>query len=58
MVDGMDAVAELGDVLDGALDEDVLVADEYDPDDPRWLRYRSSQVQSSSGRTTPFHCPW
>ena len=33
VVDGVNAVAELGDVADRALDEDVLVVDEDDPDD-------------------------
>ena len=51
VIDRMDTVAERGDVPDRLLDEDVLVAHEDDPD------YRSSELHSSKGRTTPLTCP-
>ena len=51
VIDRMDAIAEAGDVPDRLLEKDVLVAHEDDPD------YRSSELHSSKGRTTPRTCP-
>jgi hypothetical protein len=56
VVDRVDAVAEPGDVPDRLLDEQILVVDEDNADDPG-RRYNSSCVQSSSGRTTPRNSP-
>ena len=50
MVDRMDAVAELGDVPDRLLDEDVLVAHEDDPDDLRSLPLLERPLEQRAGR--------
>jgi hypothetical protein len=50
MVERVDAVAEVDNASDRALDEQVLIPDEDDADD---LGQRSSVVQSRSGRITP-----
>ena len=50
VVDGVDVIAELGDVPDRALDEDVLVADEDAADDRGHVSSDSSRCSSPSSR--------
>jgi hypothetical protein len=53
VVDHVDAVADVRDVADRPLEEDVLVPDQDDPHEPQLQA--SVVVQSSRGRTTPRH---